>query len=313
MALPALVIDGPIDRPLPRGRFVDIAQPLGIRSTINGDASNRERWIGGGVTWIPWNCSPLYTIDVDACALGNFAGAIRDCDPAITATAFGIYDLLRASALDFTPDDIESFLRKRISTAASAAIVNEVIAGTISADKGLAKVAHQPFKQTGGASAPIPQTLAKIEDELCRQLDGSQGMIFLPPGMLGIACEEYGLILNPTTGQFETALGNLIVADAGLSDSVKPTYSGTAAGANTDWIYGSGMVHFAMTEIDMIDGGNVGSTMTNFIGTDFVSGQAPQFRTRDTFLRIAAMYAIIVFDPCGVTAALATYESEDTA
>lgn len=309
MALPALVINTPALEPLPRGRLLDMARPLVPHAPINGDQT-LERWVGGGVTWTPEGCFALDTVDVDACARLDLNAVPRDCEPAVVQQPFSVYKVFKASNLEYTYDEATAIARDWVTHRFSAAVARELMTATVSGStNSLSSKAHVARSQAG--SAPVAQTLAKIEDDLAFNLRGNRGMIHLPPGMLGLAVKGYGLRLE--NGQWETPLGNLVVADSGYVNSTKPVGFGAAASATQDWIYGSGLVHFAVTSVGAVDGGNMGSTMTNFTGVETNTGPAPTFKSRNVMTIVAAAEAIVVFDPCPVVAALATYETEDDA
>lgn len=324
MPLAALPIDAPALTPVPRGRLLDVARPLSdlIRSPINGDEAVAERWTGNGVTWSPNGCFALDTADVDACARIDLTANARPCDAVITQTPFSVYKAIIGSALEYSYAELEAIVNGWVTDRLSAAFARELLTASVSGDKALRKDAHPAVKQTFATSAPIAVTLSKIEDDLAVNLRGNRGMIHMPPGMLAHAVAQYGVTLMD--GQWQTPLGNLVVADAGYASTnvsggvtttiqTQPQGGGAAPTATTDWIYGSGMVYVGRTTVDTVQGGNVGSTVVNQPGL-VLSGQPnASFRSRNEFTMFSIAYGILVFDPCPVVAALATYESADMA
>lgn len=312
MALPALPINRPAYTRLPR-QLLDVLPRLVPEGPINGDDGNSERWIGGGVTWIPRRCEALFSGDVDACAAFNHNAGFgatfpRVCEPAITQTGFSVFDALRESALEFTFDELEEMLMGQINTKVSAAFATELLSGAISGDKALSRAAHAPTQRAFGSAAPAWLAAAIIEDELARTMRGAAGYLHVPPALLGQLKATYGLTL--VGDHWETPLGNTVISDAGYVDAIAPTGQ-AASGTNADWMYGSGPIVYGMTAPVMADRGIVGSTI------DKPNVNAPEvpanrvFTTRDEFTRYADVYGVLVFDPCPVTAVLASYEQTD--
>jgi hypothetical protein len=149
-----------------------------------------------------------------------------------------------------------------------------------------------------------------LEDDLARTLRGQTGMIHMPPGLLGQACESYDLEMG-VDGQYRTPLGHVVVADAGYVDALAPG-NNAASAASTEWVYASGPVLYRKSGIRMVDGGNIGSTMTDYTGReDLRSADYTGFHTRNDMVRYADVFGIFQFDPAPVTACLASYEVTD--
>jgi hypothetical protein len=99
---------------------------------------------------------------------------------------------------------------------------------------------------------------------------------------------SYGIMQN-AAGVLETPNGHIVVSDAGYYQPAPPSGQ-AAATAGTDWVYASGPVWWQAS--DMM-GLGAGSETYKF--------------SRNEIHRWISGYGILVFDPCPVTAALATY------
>lgn len=311
MTLP-LVINPPGVEPVPRGRLLDAIPTIVPHGAINGDREVEERWAVAGVTWQPEPCQALFSMDVNVCARIDHTDIPHVCEAAITQTAFSVYEAFYGSALEYSPEALAAIALSRITVKLSAAFATELITANISGANGLAlsKSATQPPALTFGTTAPLYRALPILENELAARLRGGKGIIHMPPGMLEQAVYQCEVELN-ADGVFETPVGNLVVADAGYVNMAKPVGSATAGTpGTTDWVYASGMVRYAKSGIISVDGGNIGSSLTNYTGRENLTGIDPaqsSFKSRDAMIRYFDVLGILIFDPCPVTAALVTY------
>jgi len=250
-----------------------------------------ERWLDG-VRWEPTKCRALSVDNEATCATAvNSAVVPVICDAWESQTPFRITDAMSATLLDLTPDEVGARLSSFYDRAVSAAFAKELISGAASADKSLSSEATAPNGAAFGAAAtPIWNALTILEEEIAERLQGGVGFIFLTPGLLAQAKNSYGLML--IDGQWQTPVGNVVISDAGFLNPPPPTGQ-SASTAASDWVYASGPVFYDSTSPSMI-GSNTESI--NF--------------TRDTFTRWVQGYGILVFDPCPVTAVLASYALE---
>lgn len=293
MAIAPYPINPPVRVPLPRGRLLDIISEF--------DAPD-DRWVMG-VTWQPWPCEALLTMDVDVCSRIDFTDFPRQCQAAITQSAFSVYDALIGSTLEYTPEDIEEVLTANVTLKSSASFATELISGAVSGDRALSKSAH-PTTLLSTAST-IYNAMLAIENDLAFSLQGAQGMIHMPPGLLQEAVRMCGLRIG-SDGQWETPLGNKVVADAGYIGARKPDFSATpGVQLTTAWVYGSGLVQYKMTAPMAVDGGNIGSTLTNFTGRENAAQSV--FTSRNRMTRFVDRIGILIFDPCPVNAVLVNY------
>jgi hypothetical protein len=260
---------------------------LGAVTVLPGSASD-ERWMNG-ITWQPRPSRALSASAVDTCNPADFVNPNYACVPAIEQSAFQIYDAFNASALDHTPDIIDGYLSDRNRLQQSAALAAELLTGAASGGRSLSSTATAPaMRAFGSAAVSVQQGVAILEDDLARTLYGGQGMIHMSPGLLGLAIQNAGFSFRD--GEWYTALGHCVVADAGYVDAKEPTGL-TASAAMKEWMYASGPVV-------------LGSTAADLLG-----GPANEFMdmTRNKFVRWMSSYAILQFDPDPVTAVLVDY------
>jgi hypothetical protein len=281
MANPLFVVPAPNVDPLAVGTLLDAAQ----RPASNDFA---DRWMAG-ITWQPRPARDHKRSAVDTCNPADFTNPAYACTTAITQTAFQIYDAFNASSLDHTPEIIDGYLTDRVRIQFSAAIGQELHTGTASGGRSLASTAHAPSQKAFGAAAvSVVSGLAILEEELAHTLYGGQGLIHMSPGLVGLAAQNNGLRF--IDGQWYTAMGHRVVADAGYIDTKEPT--GQAASAvGTEWMYASGPVTLFSTNPELM-GGSANEYMD---------------MTRNKFVRWLNAYALLQFDPAPVTAVLVSY------
>ena len=266
-------------------------QPRRLLNSIERLPGAGERWLDG-VRWEPTKCRALSVDNEATCATAvNSAVVPVVCDAWESQTPFRITDAMSATLLDLTPDEVGARLSSFYDRAVSAAFAKELISGAASADKSLSSEATAPNGAAFNAAAtPIWNALAILEEEIAERLQGGVGFIFVTPGLLAQAVSSYGLML--VDEKWQTPSGNVVISDAGFLNPLQPTGQSASTAAN-DWVYASGPVFYDSSSPSM-----VGS-----------SAESINF-TRDTFTRWVQGYGILVFDPCPVTAVLASYALE---
>lgn len=284
------VISLPAPSPVPR-RLLDVIQRIPGLNTPDEQASGNElRWLNG-IKFEPWACRSLSAVAAADCSTETLAAITATCEAALTQSPFQIIDALKASTLEWTVEMLDAYLGMRVQLMVSSVFASELISGAASGGMALSKSAHAPDDIAFGAAAkPIWEVLAALESELAQHIPNGRGYIHVPPGLLSTATMSYGCVLN-SQGFYETPNGNIIVADSGYQQPTQPTGQ-PAPSAGTDWVYASGPVFYEMTDFV---GLGIGSETYNF--------------TKNTINRWISGYGILVFDPCPVTAALATYST----
>ena len=284
------VVRLPLPNPQPH-RLLDVISRIpGTDTPDDQAAGNNMRWLNG-VKFEPWPCRKLQAIAAADCSDETLSAITAQCETAITQKVFQIIDALKGSTLEWTVEMMDAYLGVRAQTMMSSVFASELISGAASGGYSLSGSAHAPDDIAfGSAAKPVWEVMAALESELADSIPNQQGIIHIPPGLMSTAVTSYGLAHN-AQGKYETVNGNLVVADSGYYQPKQPTGQ-PAPSAGTDWIYASGPVFYQATDFM---GLGVGSDTYNF--------------SRNIINRWISGYGVLVFDPCPVTAALATYST----
>lgn len=250
------------------------------------------RWLAG-VKFQPRDCRPLgLGVSTWYCVGDDTQSAGADCVAFIEQQAFDINDALRDVTMGLTGDELRDLLEQRhnemLSWAFAATLTGqnaqfEAATPTIS----FVDSAHAP--DAGYTGVPITKAIAILENDLAETLHGAQGIIHMAPGLLHQAFAGGGLIVNGA--DIETITGTKVVGDAGYYGAGPPTGQAVNTPGTNDWVYASGPIEFQATPLKMIGDNPNDYTL---IRTNKVE-------------RMAQSWGIFLFDPCTVTAVLATY------
>jgi len=283
-----LVIRLPLGPMQPR-RLLDVIPRIPPQEV----GGNPLRWLEG-VTWEPWPCRALVADDEASCDReSGFTVVPHACEAALTQTPFRISDAMKASTLDLDFPTVEAYLGARYSMQISATFASELLSGTASGGMSLSSEATAPNGAAFGVAAtPVWNAMSILEEEIAERLQGQVGFIHVPPGMLVQAVSECALTLDPT-GWWRTPAGNVVISDAGYMNPPPPTNEAVSS-TGEDWLYASGPVWYEATAPMLVG-----------------QGSQTMLMTRNTFEQYIAGYGILVFDPCPVTAVLASYNIED--
>lgn len=288
MAMPKVPVETTLAVPVPRGRLIDAASEL----PQAGPGDTGLKWLGG-VTWNPHPCRALLTTAIDPCSPASLESTPNDCEAVVTQLAFQFYEVLRGSVLEYDRAALEAMLDERGDLLSSWALAME-LAGANASGSGysLKTKAHAPaLRAFGTAAVPVREGLAYLVDDLGRTLRGGKGVIHMPPGIAEFANGDQ--ILEQGDSGLRTKLGHDVVADAGYVDMPAPTGEAASA-AGAEWVYASGPVWYRMSARDFVFNG------------DGADNQAFDM-VQDRLTQILSRKAILVFDPCPVTAILVSY------
>jgi len=249
-----------------------------------------RRWMSG-VTWQPCPCTALTKTlaDVNSPAATVIA-PVRVPLAAITQKPFSIQDVFDVNAIewDYQFDRVDSDMKDRFFDQVSALFTKELVTGTASTGRSLLTDAHAPSERAFNVSAtPAFAAISFLENELARKLFGEAGIIHLSPGIFTLVAWR---LVQRADGSWWTPRGNRVVADSGMVDASAPT-GAAASGANDDWIYATGDIFYQSTEPELL--GDLAREWID-ISTNKVE-------------RILQSFGILVWDPCPVTAILASY------
>lgn len=252
-------------------------------------------WWLHGVSWNPLGLFDPVVGGVDTCTPADFSTAAngRSCQAAVTQAAFQMIDAFQDTVANMGPGaggPIDQLLTDRYAQWESWAFARALIGtATVSGAATLASTAAAPTGVNfGSAATAIWNALAILETHLARKIQNGRGLLHIPPGFLGQAVVYYGV--REVNGQWLTPLGNVVIADGGYADPLKPT-AANAATAGTDWVYASGPVWYRRSGLKLL-------------GDDWQSIDI----TCDAIKRWLDSYGILVFDPAPVAAVLASYD-----
>lgn len=240
MAQPRVNAAAPPLRP-PRYGFLVAAEEVPLNNIDGGDANRwivagyeyeREQCSGGGRTTI--ECEGLTGTLNDAASTG-----LVDGDP------FLVYGVERCSTFGFDARDWTGRANRLINGRQSYEVANEVWEGTL----GLAQrhLAHPSSVEISGA-LDIHKALACVEMYLADTLHGAPGMIHLTFGALTMAYAAQAVWRDGNL--WRTVSGHVVVADAGYTGTGP---NGQAVGT-TQWIYGTGLIQYALGPVEIIPG-----------------------------------------------------------
>ena len=248
-----------------------------------------NRW-AAGVKFQPRDCRPLtlgksvwYCDGTDDLAAGT------DCVAFVEQYAFSIEDALRDTTMGAQVTDIRELLRARYDEMLSWAFASTLV-GLNSGFDGLTlpSTAHAPDGGYGAGTAMV-KALAILENELADTLHGAVGMIHMSPGALLVA--NAGGALEVSGSEVRTPTGHRVVADAGYFKAAAPSGQSGSTANTSEWIYASGPIQYEASAYTVLgDDSNMG--LDPFHNKVELQSQSQ---------------GIFIFDPCAVTAVLATY------
>lgn len=279
MAHAPLVIDLPGLERRPYGLLID-ASP-----EIPADELAGMRWLLSGVTWMAFDCSNIETTTEDGCTALEPLDFDRGFGDEIRGqTAFMLWDAIRCSDLSVEPSVLRDRVEMKLTVLASAGMASELMTGAASNATALSTASVDV--SLGNTAETIRVGFAKLEAHLASKLHGAIGMIHVPPGVLTLALAD-GLIFMGAGDVFRTATGHIVIGDAGYTGTATPP-NATAANGSQAWLYASGIVRHAITDIIGLREAEKNLTERNI----------------ESFY--GHRYGIVTFDPCTVGAVKVT-------
>lgn len=282
MALAPKDIDLPGVERRPYGLLLDVARP--IPKEMLSERSI-ERWQIGGVTFSTWGCSQEINVQRVDCDDLLTITDVDDFGDIETSLPFEMYLAIQCSTLSSDPEEMDRRLDGVMSVKTSAAMARELLTGTNSG--GIAFDSEADI--LSNTSESVLSALVRVEDWLATTLDGGLGFVHMSPAVLVLATGSTAAYFDGDN--WRTPSGHIIVADAGYATSVTPSGGGaTAASSSQRWIYASGPVFYATTEVERIGRRNQESTDM----------------TRNVHIFRSHRYGLLAFDPCAVAATKVT-------
>lgn len=182
---------------------------------------------------------------------GGFAGCLDcgggsvDLDQATNpivghAEPFLIYAEDHCSTFGFGARDYEARARRQLAAVESALIAHEFQTGDVGGDctPALDNVALEDGVDLGGSGVPVIEAFALLEQALAEKFDGRRCMLHVTPGTMTEA--KAAFLVELTGGVWITALGSIVVADAG--------YRPISA---AHWAYGTSLVQIRESPVEV--------------------------------------------------------------
>lgn len=173
--------------------------------------TNDEEW-HGGVKWTPEQLGGGFTTCVDCNGLTEALDQ-GDNPPLATAEPFLIYAEDHCSTIGFKARDYEARARRQLAAVESALIAREFQMGAQRDDCELANTVLEDAVDLGGSGHTIADGFALLEQALAEAFLGRRSMIHVTPATMVLA--KAGYLVDLVGGQWVTALGTIVVADAG--------------------------------------------------------------------------------------------------
>ncbi len=207
------------------------------------------RWVGGW-SYLPEGCGASGALSVGC--LGNTEAMASDGrgPGAVEGDPVLLYATDECSSFGFAARDWLGRARRQLAAVESAELADELWDGAVTqaatpdlANRWLAGPAIDSDTVTGAAATPVA-ALACITQGLAETLRGQQGMVHVTPQLLTYLQSEQ--VVTRQGNLWVTAMGHIVVADAGYSGSGP---GGVAAGA-TQWIYGTPVVQVRLGPVE---------------------------------------------------------------
>lgn len=241
-----------------------------------------DRW-EDGIKWQPEQCAGGGRI-----ALTDLCGDLATDAAATPAEAeswpFLVYAGEECSTFGSLRRDWQGRARRQLNAIRSAQIAAELWGGSL-AGPGLALTDATSDTLTSGPEDPV-RALGLIEAGIGHYLAGRQGMVHVTPQLLTHLAGEGAIRL--VGNLWTTAMGNLVVADAGYPTAgTGPT--GASANYAAQWMYGTAVVGLRVSPITF----NPGTLDDN--GPMMA---AALDRSVNTLKLVAEQTVVIQLDPC---------------
>lgn len=201
------------------------------------------RW-QNGIVFQPDSCSGGGGVVSVGCR-GNTTAITPDTRvPLVDADSFVVWASDTCSTLAFGAEDYEGRARRALAASESYWIAHELWSGTLAQSDALSNnwlTSIGSDVLTAGAVAPV-QALACLEQGLAQCGKGRRGLIHMTPQLLTHLASGWAVRFEG--GYWLTAMGNIVVADAG--------YGGTqpdndAVDASSTWMYATSMMRVLLS------------------------------------------------------------------
>lgn len=204
-----------------------------------------NRW-EGGFQFAPEQCGGGGTFTVD-CDGGTDALDTFQNPGFVTGEAFGVYAGDKCSAFGFEARDYVGRAQRQLAATESFLIADELWTGTLTPAQAHLTDAASDTLTDGGPTDEV-SALGMVEYGLGRHGKGRRGMVHVTTQMLTHMVTNGSVYRDGSV--WLTAMGNIVVADAGYDGSGP---GGVPAGAS-QWIYGTSMITVRLSPVEVLPG-----------------------------------------------------------
>lgn len=236
---PLAVIDAPPARP-PRYGLIASAEVV---------EDLTSRW-EGGFTFAPEGCGNSGRASTPCAGTTDSLDSAAGNPPVVEGEPFVVWAKDECSTFGFNARDYAGRARRQLEATQSFQVAQELWEGTLASADGLPNRALVDSGSDTVTTAPtgLQTALACLEQGLAQCGQGRRGMIHLTPQLL---THLVGAQIGFREGnQVVTALGTLLVADAGYSGSGPGGVPATTA----QWMYATSLIQIRLSAIDLIPG-----------------------------------------------------------
>lgn len=230
-----------------------------IAAGANGATSEADRW-GRGVTWTPEGCGGGGVVAAN-CA-GISGREPTDRTGRTIADPFYVWASDECDSGGYAARDWQGRARRQLESTQSFQVARELWTGTLTRAELAATHTDQASPFLADSAQVITTKLAAAraigvaEAEAMACSKGRRLMIHAPVPVLQSAIDAgAGYIARDTGGVLTTAMGNIVVADAGYPGTgpLGPTFANSPDNT-TQWIYATGLVQVRLAAIEMLPG-----------------------------------------------------------
>jgi hypothetical protein len=260
------------------------AYSLVIAAPDYDEASIGDDWVAG-VAWSPEGCGGGGRL-ATTCVGDTTAMSATSRSGATTITPFLVYAADECSATGFQAADYIGRAGRLLANTQSFQIAEELWDGSLAGQLGNTALASTGADVLSAGAVTVLEGIGLIEAGIAHYGHGVRGMIHVTPQVLHHAHADGGL--ERAGGAWVTAMGNIVVADAGYSGN---GVDGQHKAGATQWIYGTEVIPILM--------GPVGYLPVEDLATDpagFMAGALD--RATNTVRVYANRFAGWLWDEC---------------
>lgn len=241
------------------------------------------RW-EGGVDWAPEQCGDSGAFAVDCPGSTPAQESSANPDTAV-ADPFAVFAEDRCGTFGWKARDRSGRARRQLEATRSYQVAREFWRGDLIASAGLDNVPladAAAFEVTNEASS-IKVAVGYLELALAECGQGRRGVIHVTPQALLHGVAQQVFMAEPGTQRWMTALGTIVIADAGYDGSAP---DGSPPGTG-QWAYGTSMVTVRLGVVDITPPG----------GDEAAMAQAMDRSINSVVFR-AEQLVLVQWDPC---------------